>query len=184
VGDERDEAPDRQPETTPTELDDRAVYVISVAAELAGVHPQTLRIYERKGLVQPKRTPGNSRRYSARDVARLRMIQRLTQEEGMNLAGVRMMLEMENELARMRRRAERLAAELDRQRRQAQHELEQLQRRNPPSDIVPLSATRRVRLRVTERARTRAHALPIALGPGGAAANTGSGDQADHREEE
>src|SRR5207247_11434803 len=116
----------------------------------------------RKGLVQPKRTPGNSRRYSARDVARLRMIQRLTQEEGMNLAGVRMLLEIESELERTRRRAERLAAELSRQRRRTQQELERLQRRNPPSDIVPLSVTRRVRLRVTRPGRD---APPIALGP-------------------
>ena len=65
------------------------MYVISVAAELAGVHPQTLRIYERKGLLHPDRTAGNNRRYSERDIERLRMIQRLTQEQGMNLAGVR-----------------------------------------------------------------------------------------------
>jgi MerR family transcriptional regulator/heat shock protein HspR len=143
----------------------RAVYVISVAAELAGVHPQTLRIYERKGLVQPKRTPGNSRRYSARDGARLRMIQRLTQEEGMNLAGVRMMLEMETELERARRRAERLAAELARQRERVRAELERMQRRNPPSEMVPLHATRRIRLRVTETA-ARDDRPPIELGPG------------------
>lgn len=80
---------------------ERAVYVISVAAELAGVHPQTLRIYERKKLLQPKRTTGNSRRYSERDVERLRKIQQLTQDEGVNLAGVRMILELENELEQM-----------------------------------------------------------------------------------
>jgi MerR family transcriptional regulator/heat shock protein HspR len=168
----RDDAAGREAENPPQEQDDRAVYVISVAAELAGVHPQTLRIYERKGLVQPKRTPGNSRRYSARDVARLRMIQRLTQEEGMNLAGVRMLLEMETELERMRRRAERLAAELTRQRRRAEQEFQRLQRRNPPSDIVPLSVTRRVRLRVTERAQPGGDAPPIPLGPGDAGAHT------------
>jgi MerR family transcriptional regulator, heat shock protein HspR len=148
-----------------SEADDRAVYVISVAAELAGVHPQTLRIYERKGLVQPKRTPGNSRRYSARDVARLRMIQRLTQEQGMNLAGVRMLLEMETELERMRRRAERLAAELTRQRERVRAELERMEQLNPPSAMVPLHATRRIRLRVTEAA-ARDGRSPIELGPG------------------
>jgi MerR family transcriptional regulator/heat shock protein HspR len=147
------------------EADDRAVYVISVAAELAGVHPQTLRIYERKGLVQPKRTPGNSRRYSARDVARLRMIQRLTQEQGMNLAGVRMMLEMETELERMRRRAEQLAAELARQRELVRRELERMEQRNPPSAMVPLQATRRIRLRVTGPAAPRRERSPIELGP-------------------
>ena len=162
MSERRDESSEPRPIHGASEADDRAVYVISVAAELAGVHPQTLRIYERKGLVQPKRTPGNSRRYSARDVARLRMIQRLTQEQGMNLAGVRMLLEMETELERMRRRAERLATELARQRQRVQQELEQLQRRNPPSELVPLSVTRRVRLRVTERTDVP----PIALGPG------------------
>src|SRR5207245_8720271 len=91
---------------------DRAVYIISVAAELAGVHPQTLRIYERKGLLTPARTPGNNRRYSERDIARLRMIQRLTQEEGLNLAGVQMIIEMEDELERLRRRSNQLASEL------------------------------------------------------------------------
>ena len=150
------------------EPDTRAVYIISVAAQLAGVHPQTLRIYERKGLVQPKRTPGNSRRYSARDVARLRMIQRLTQEEGMNLAGVRMMLEMESELQRMRRRAERLAAELARQRERVRAELERMEQLNPPSAIVPLHATRRIRLFVTETGEDDRR--PIELGPGGAGA--------------
>ena len=148
------------------DVDDRAVYVISVAAELAGVHPQTLRIYERKGLVQPKRTAGNSRRYSARDVARLRMIQRLTQQQGMNLAGVRMMLEMESELERMRRRAERLAAELAEQRRRSREALDHMERRNPPSAIVPLASARRVRLRLAQTPRRASGRRPIALGPG------------------
>jgi MerR family transcriptional regulator/heat shock protein HspR len=78
----------------------RAVYVISVAAELAGVHPQTLRIYERKGLVDPARTAGGSRRYSDADIALLRRIQELT-NEGLNLAGVERVLELEAELARL-----------------------------------------------------------------------------------
>src|SRR5206468_842462 len=79
-----------------------AVYVISVAAELAGVHPQTLRIYERKGLLQPQRTQGNTRRYSAADIERLRRIQVLTQEEGVNLAGAKMVLALEEQMDRMR----------------------------------------------------------------------------------
>src|SRR6266566_9995509 len=86
--------------------EDRALYIISVAAELAGVHPQTLRIYERKGLLSPARTPGNTRRYSDRDIERLRAIQELTQEHGINLAGVKMIVEMENELERLRKRME------------------------------------------------------------------------------
>jgi MerR family transcriptional regulator, heat shock protein HspR len=79
----------------------RAVYVISVAAELAGVHPQTLRIYERKGLVDPARTSGGSRRYSEADIEQLRRIQELT-NEGLNLAGVQRVLELEAEVTRLR----------------------------------------------------------------------------------
>lgn len=100
---------------------ERAVYVISVAAELAGVHPQTLRMYERKGLLSPSRTPGNSRRYSDRDVEQLRRIQQLTQQLGVNLAGVRMIMELEEQL-------DRLSAQLDRTRRRISQE-EQLARR-------------------------------------------------------
>jgi MerR family transcriptional regulator/heat shock protein HspR len=84
-----------------------AVYVISVAAELAGVHPQTLRIYERKGLVEPARTPGGSRRYSDDDINLLRRIQDLT-EDGLNLAGVKRVMELEAEVARLRRELERV----------------------------------------------------------------------------
>lgn len=79
----------------------QAVFVISVAAELAGVHPQTLRIYERKGLVDPARTGGGSRRYSEHDIDRLRRIQDLT-TEGLNLAGVKRVMELEDEVARLR----------------------------------------------------------------------------------
>lgn len=92
---------------------DEPVYVISVAADLAGVHPQTLRSYERNGLVDPQRSSGNVRRYSDQDIERLLEIQRLTQEEGLNLAGVKMVLELRANLARLRRRAERLERELD-----------------------------------------------------------------------
>jgi MerR family transcriptional regulator/heat shock protein HspR len=88
----------------------RALYVISVAAELAGVHPQTLRIYERKGLVDPARTAGGSRRYSDADIAVLRRIQALT-NEGLNLAGVQRVLELEAELARLHAEVERLRAD-------------------------------------------------------------------------
>jgi MerR family transcriptional regulator/heat shock protein HspR len=96
---------------------DRAVYIISVAAELAGVHPQTLRIYERKGLLSPKRTSGNTRRYSERDIARLQLIQQLTQGQGINLAGVKMIMELETQMEDLRRRAVELEAELRRVRR-------------------------------------------------------------------
>ncbi len=93
--------------------DDEPVYVISVAAELAGVHPQTLRSYEKEGLIDPHRSSGNVRRYSARDIERLNEIQRLTQEEGLNLAGVKMVLDLRETVRRMRRRAARLEEELD-----------------------------------------------------------------------
>ena len=92
--------------------EERAVYVISVAAELAGVHPQTLRIYERKGLVRPKRTSGNTRRYSKRDIDLLRQIQAMTQELGINLAGMKRIIEMQAELAALRARMEELEEQL------------------------------------------------------------------------
>jgi MerR family transcriptional regulator/heat shock protein HspR len=88
--------------------------MISVAADLVGMHPQTLRIYEQKGLVRPQRTAGNTRLYSDLDVERLRMIQRLTTEWGLNLAGVERVLQMEDELTRMRRRLERMELEMRR----------------------------------------------------------------------
>ena len=94
------------------ERDDRPVYVISVAAELAGVHPQTLRIYERKGLLRPQRTRGNSRRYSDADVELLRWIQALTQDEGINLAGVKRIMEMRAQMEQLRRNVEELQAQL------------------------------------------------------------------------
>jgi MerR family transcriptional regulator/heat shock protein HspR len=95
---------------------ERAVYIISVAAELAGVHPQTLRMYERKGLLQPKRTSGNTRRYSERDIERIRAIQELTQLGGISLAGVKLFIEMREELELMQRRTAELERELARRR--------------------------------------------------------------------
>jgi MerR family transcriptional regulator/heat shock protein HspR len=107
----------------------RAVYVISVAAELAGVHPQTLRIYERKGLVDPARTAGGSRRYSEADIDQLRRIQELT-TDGLNLAGVQRVMELEAELADLRRQIEELRRDADR----AVEDTEKKYRR----DLVPL----------------------------------------------
>ena len=92
----------------------RPIYMISVAAELVGMHPQTLRIYEQKGLVRPKRTAGNTRLYSDSDVERLRLINRLTTELGLNLAGVERVLHLEDELQRMHRRLERMEQEMRR----------------------------------------------------------------------
>jgi MerR family transcriptional regulator, heat shock protein HspR len=93
-------------------FDDRPRYMISVAAELVGMHPQTLRIYEAKGLVRPRRTPGNTRLYSDADLERLRLIQRLTTELGLNLAGVETVLGLQDELNRLRIRIGRLEREM------------------------------------------------------------------------
>ena len=93
-------------------MDDRPRYMISVAAELVGMHPQTLRMYEQKGLVRPQRTAGNTRLYSEADLERLRLIQRLTTELGLNLAGVEAVLGLEEQLQRMQARMERLEREM------------------------------------------------------------------------
>jgi MerR family transcriptional regulator/heat shock protein HspR len=116
---------------------DGANYVISVAAELAGVHPQTLRVYERKGLVQPRRTQGNSRRYSQQDIDLLRRIQELT-EEGVNLAGVTRILELEHELQRAKDRYQRALAHM-------QATQQELQIAAARASIVPLRDVRRLR---------------------------------------
>ncbi len=108
--------------------DERAVYIISVAAELAGVHPQTLRMYERKGLLQPKRTSGNTRRYSEHDIERIRAIQELTQLGGISLAGVKLFIEMREALEEMQRRTAELERELGRR----------LAERAERAEIVPL----------------------------------------------
>ncbi len=92
--------------------DDAKVLIISVAARMAGMHPQTLRQYDRLGLVQPGRTPGGGRRYSARDVALLRHIQRLSQDEGINLAGVKRIIDLEQVVAELRQRVAELEDEL------------------------------------------------------------------------
>ncbi|HEY7561151.1 MAG TPA: helix-turn-helix transcriptional regulator [Gaiellaceae bacterium] len=93
-------------------MEDRPRYMISIAADIVGMHPQTLRMYEAKGLVRPGRTPGNTRLYSDADLERLRLIQRLTSELGLNLAGVETVLRLEDELARARARVERLEREM------------------------------------------------------------------------
>ena len=121
-------------------IGDQAKYVISVAAELAGVHPQTLRVYERKGLVNPKRTAGNTRRYSERDIQVLRRIQELTQE-GVNLAGVMRIMELDLEIERLeaqRRTALRDAAKLETR-------LRELAETRDRFALLPLKDVRRVR---------------------------------------
>ena len=100
----------------------RPRYMISVAAELVGMHPQTLRMYEQKGLVRPQRTPGNTRLYSEADLERLRLIQRLTTEFGLNLAGVEVVLRMEDEVRRLRER-------MDAMERRMREEIRDVERR-------------------------------------------------------
>src|SRR6185436_15207114 len=117
--------------------DERALYIISVAAELAGVHPQTLRIYERKGLIEPSRTEGRSRRYSDRDIALLQRIQELT-NEGVSLAGVRKALELEAELDDARDRIEALRAEIEQAREELRRAVQEVHR-TYRRDLVPLS---------------------------------------------
>ena len=112
-------------------MDDRPRYMISVAADLVGMHPQTLRIYESKGLVRPKRTAGNTRLYSERDVERLRVIQKLTTELGLNLSGVDVVLQLEDQL-------QRLQASIDRLEREKREAVEQVHK-NYRRDLVPVS---------------------------------------------
>jgi MerR family transcriptional regulator, heat shock protein HspR len=106
----------------------RGVYMISVAAELAGMHPQTLRIYEARGLITPKRSPKNTRLYSEDDVERLRRIQALTNELGVNLAGVEKVFELEGEIDRMRRRVRALERQAERVQQELREEIERVRR--------------------------------------------------------
>ena len=124
---------------------DRALYVISVAAELAGVHPQTLRIYERKGLIEPSRTEGRSRRYSDRDIALLQRIQELT-NEGVSLAGVRKILELESELDELRARVGELQEELTRAAAELEEAVAEVHR-SYRRELVPIGRKSVVRVR-------------------------------------
>jgi MerR family transcriptional regulator/heat shock protein HspR len=114
----------------------RGVYMISVAAELAGMHPQTLRIYESRGLITPKRSPKNTRLYSDEDVERLRRIQELTTELGMNLAGVERVFELEEEIGRMKRRVRGLERQAERVQQELAEELDRV-RRSYKAELVP-----------------------------------------------
>jgi MerR family transcriptional regulator/heat shock protein HspR len=119
--------------------DDRALYIISVAAELAGVHPQTLRIYERKGLLEPQRTPGGSRRYSQREIELLQRIQELT-NGGLSIAGVKLVLDLETRLEETRAKLDEARDDLERARREA-HDAIDRARREQRRDLVPLRNT-------------------------------------------
>jgi MerR family transcriptional regulator, heat shock protein HspR len=124
---------------------DRALYIISVAAELAGVHPQTLRIYERKGLIEPSRTEGRSRRYSDRDIALLQRIQELT-NEGVSLVGVRKILELESELDELRARVGQLQEELTRAAAELEDAVAEVHR-SYRRDLVPVARKSVMRVR-------------------------------------
>jgi MerR family transcriptional regulator, heat shock protein HspR len=117
--------------------EDAPVFVISIAAQLAGMHAQTLRQYDRLGLVSPGRTGGGGRRYSARDVALLREVQRLSQDEGVNLAGIKRVIQLESQVDALRARVAELAAELD----QAYAALDAAQR--PSTALMVWKPTRR-----------------------------------------
>jgi len=137
------------------DLDDklRPVFMISVAAELAEMHPQTLRMYERRGLIRPKRSSKSTRLYSMDDVERLRRIQQLVSECGLNLAGVERVLEMEEKLASMERRMEELRADMDRLAEQARIELESVHR-SYRRELVPIARPGEV-IVVAEKRRGR-----------------------------
>jgi MerR family transcriptional regulator, heat shock protein HspR len=119
-------------------MDDRPRYMISVAADLVGMHPQTLRIYESKGLIRPKRTAGNTRLYSEADIERLRLIQQLTNDLGLNLAGVEQVMQLQDEVERMRRMLDRM----ERETREAINKVHRQYRRDlvpwrAPNDLIP-----------------------------------------------
>jgi MerR family transcriptional regulator, heat shock protein HspR len=130
----------------------RGVYMISVAAELAGMHPQTLRIYETRGLITPKRSPKNTRLYSQEDVDRLRRIQELTSELGMNLAGVERVFELEEELDKMRRRMRNLERHAQRVQEELQQEVERV-RRSLKYELVPYEPPSRALMPRQDRER-------------------------------
>jgi MerR family transcriptional regulator/heat shock protein HspR len=142
----------------------RGVFMISVAAELAEMHPQTLRMYEARGLITPKRSPKNTRLYSYEDVERLRRIQRMTAEEGLNLAGVETVLELERQLQRareemvkMRRRAaeleQEMAAEIERVRRSLRAEIVPYGAYDS-KEIVPAADAKRVNIPIQRKRRS------------------------------
>jgi MerR family transcriptional regulator/heat shock protein HspR len=119
-------------------MDDRPRYMISVAADIVGMHPQTLRIYENKGLIRPKRTAGNTRLYSEADIQRLQLIQQLTNDLGLNLAGVEQVLQLQDEVERMSRQLDRMQREM----RAAIDEVHRQYRRDlvpwkAPNDLLP-----------------------------------------------
>ncbi|MEX2195279.1 MAG: helix-turn-helix transcriptional regulator [Thermoleophilaceae bacterium] len=141
----------------------RGVYMISVAADLAGMHPQTLRIYEARGLITPKRSAGRTRLYSEADVERLRRIQELTCEMGMNLAGVERVFALEEELERMRARVLRMERQAERAREELEREVERI-RRSFRAELVPYEAPGRALVPARQVRGARGVRIPIQRG--------------------
>jgi MerR family transcriptional regulator/heat shock protein HspR len=132
--------------------EERGVFMISVAAELADMHPQTLRMYEARGLITPKRSPKKTRLYSQNDVERLQRIQRMTSEEGLNLAGVEAVLQMEDQVARMRAELERMRRRTTELELQMNEEVERV-RRSLKAELVPYGAYEMADLVPADQAR-------------------------------
>ncbi len=137
---------------------DRGVYMISVAAELAGMHPQTLRIYESRGLITPKRSPKNTRLYSQEGVERLRRIQELTTELGMNLAGVERVFELEEQIERMHRKMRNLERHAEQVKSELSKELERV-RRSLKYELVPYEQPSQALMPRAARARSARAAI-------------------------
>jgi MerR family transcriptional regulator, heat shock protein HspR len=166
----------RRRTTTRVTVDrDRGVFMISVAAELADMHPQTLRMYEARGLIEPKRSPKGTRLYSQSDVERLRRIQEMTNELGLNLAGVERVLALEQQLERATRRLEALERRSREMREEMEQEIDRV-RRSFKAELVPYRAsTELVRARDAAPGRHRIAVEHVRRARGGAGAADGSG---------
>jgi MerR family transcriptional regulator/heat shock protein HspR len=169
----------RRRTTTRVTVDrDRGVFMISVAADLADMHPQTLRMYEARGLIEPKRSPKGTRLYSQSDVERLRRIQEMTNELGLNLAGVERVLVLEEQLERATRRLEALERRSREMREEMEQEIDRV-RRSFKAELVPYrSSTELVRARDAAPARHRIAVEHVQRARGGPAPADGSGDGA------
>jgi MerR family transcriptional regulator/heat shock protein HspR len=151
----------RRTTTTRVTVDrERGVFMISVAAELADMHPQTLRMYETRGLIEPQRSPKGTRLYSQADVDRLRRIQEMTNELGLNLAGVERVLALEEKLDRATRRLEALERRSREMREEMEAEVERV-RRSFRAEIVPYTSTDLVRVRDTAPPAAERHRIPV-----------------------
>jgi MerR family transcriptional regulator/heat shock protein HspR len=155
----------RTSRTTVTVSSDRGVFMISVAAELAEMHPQTLRMYEQRGLIEPKRSPKGTRLYSHADVERLRRIQEMTNELGLNLAGVEHVLRLEQELERSRRRVEALERRTAELQAEMAQQIEAVKRELRGGELVPLKHTQDLVPRPPAPAAAAAEPEPPAAPP-------------------